>query len=288
MRAVHLLRHEHRIIKLCCVLNVNRSSYYKHYSKAPCQREKDNQIYRQKIAELHANYKQRFGVKKLKIKLASEYGIKISEGRIYRLIKHMQLPPMFSSRPVFKRSQKRTTESLKNELNQQFSPKAPNLVWVSDITYIRVGKKFCYLCVIMDLYSRKVIAWSLKTSMQQDLVIEPLKSAIRLRNPKLGLIFHTDRGSQYTCSETRRILDEAQIVPSFSNKGYPYDNAVMESFFKHLKRECTNRASYKDYSQLLLSLTEYIASFYNRKRPHSHNNNLSPEEKESLFFETAK
>lgn len=277
------MRHEHHIAVLCRVLRVNRSTYYKHYSGFISPRELENQGIRKAIVTLHGQYHQRLGVRKMRRCLAREYGIEISEGRVYRLLKALNLPPIAGKKPRFIPPSNRA-EALGNPLNQQFSPQAPNLVWVSDITYIPTGKRFSFLCVIMDLFARRVVSWKVMAGMKAELVAQALSNAIRARHPGPGMIFHSDQGSQYTSRTTRQILDQHQITPSYSRKGYPYDNAVMESFFKHLKRECISRSSYSCIDTLRLALTEYIDAFYNRQRPHTHNLGMTPVEKEELFM----
>ena len=171
-----------------------------------------------------------------------------------------------------------------NHLHQQFNQNAPNLVWVSDITYIRVGSKWYYLCVILDLFSRKVIAWNISGKSDAKLVIDTFKKAYSARKCPSGLMFHSDRGSQYTATSFRQLLDSLDVVQSFSKKGYPFDNAVCECFFKYLKKVETCRRSYSSLDQLNLSLFEYIEGFYSSIRPHSSLAYLTPVQKEAIYF----
>ena len=119
-----------------------------------------------------------------------------------------------------------------NHLQQNFNQKAPNLVWVSDITYIKAGGIWYYLCIVMDLYSRKVISWHISSKANVELVITAFKKAYEKRNTPYGLMFHSDRGSQYTAFTFRQLLDSLNVVQSFSKKGYPFDNACCECFFQ--------------------------------------------------------
>ena len=197
-------------------------------------------------------------------------------------MKSMQLPKMSTVKPVSTFVQ--DNEIKTNHLEQKFEQKAPNLVWVSDITYLKVAGKWYYLCIIIDLYSRKVIAWDISAKPDTDLVISVFNKAYTKRNISDGLMFHSDRGTQYTAFKFRKLLDELNVVQSFSKKGYPFDNAVAESFFKYLKKEETNRRTFSSLSELKLSIFEYIEGFYNSKRPHSSLGDLTPNEKESLFY----
>lgn len=171
-----------------------------------------------------------------------------------------------------------------NHLKQEFYPGNPNKVWCSDFTYIKVGSHFYYLCVVMDLFSRKVISWHLSNRHDENLVIEALRKAIRCRKINYGLMFHSDRGAEYTSANFRRLLDSMNIIQSFSKKGYPYDNACMESFFKYLKQEKTNRRVYYTQEELYFDIFNYIEGFYNNKRPHGTLGNYTPNEYEERYY----
>ena len=248
----------------------------------------ENQKIRSLILTLYSKSKQRLGTKKICYLLGAEYGIHISEGRVYRLIKTMDLPKKSTDKPKLKSCKNERTDNLQNKIKQNFRTDEPNLVWVSDITYIKVNGHFMYLCVIIDLFSRKVISYLLKNKIDTQLVIETFKKAYRIRNFPKNLIFHSDRGSQYTSGDFRKLLDKYNVIQSFSAKGYPYDNAVIESFFKYLKLEEINRKTFYTKKELELSLFEYIEGFYNSIRPHSANNMLSPNQKEKLYIENLK
>lgn len=223
------------------------------------------------------------GAYKIRQRLIVECNKKISVGRVYRLMKSMNLPKMSTAKPV-STYVKPETETCENHLKQKFNPDKPNLIWVSDITYVKVATGFCYVCVIIDLFSRKVIAYKTSHKIDTKLVRDTFFLAYSKRNQPKGVMFHSDRGVQYTSKDFRKILDDAEFVQSFSAKGHPYDNAVAESFFKYLKKEELNRRTFNTINVLNLSLFEYIEGFYNKNRPHSANNFLSPNEKENLFL----
>jgi putative transposase len=197
-------------------------------------------------------------------------------------MKSMQLPKMSSIKPKAVFSSNTADSDCPNHLKQNFNPSAPNQVWVSDITYIRVGNRFCFLCIVIDLFARKVIAYRLSSKMNVQLTIDTFQAAWNIRGKPSGLLFHSDRGCQYTAKEFRKLIDSHDVVQSFSAKGHPYDNAVAESFFKFLKLEETNRKSYSSLNELQLSLFSYI-HFYNTLRPHGSNAYLTPDEKEIAF-----
>lgn len=197
-------------------------------------------------------------------------------------MKSMQLPKMSSIKPKAVFSSNTADSDCPNHLKQNFNPSAPNQVWVSDITYIRVGNRFCFLCIVIDLFARKVIAYRLSSKMNVQLTIDTFQAAWNIRGKPSGLLFHSDRGCQYTAKEFRKLLDSHDVVQSFSAKGHPYDNAVAESFFKFLKLEETIRKSYSSLNELQLSLFSYI-HFYNTLRPHGSNAYLTPDDKEIAF-----
>jgi putative transposase len=283
LKAIHLLKFEHSIKTLCRVLNVNRSTYYKHFNKKDSNRTLENQILRTQILYIYSHSKKRLGAYKIRQRLIVEYDNKASVCRVYRLMKSMLLPKMSTSKPI---STNLKTDEFEctNLLKQNFNPTKPNLVWVSDITYVKVASHFCYLCVIIDLFSRKVISYKTSSKIDTKLVLDTFYLAYSKRNCPTGVMFHSDRGSQYTSKEFRKALDNLDFVQSFSAKGHPYDNAVAESFFKYLKKEELNRRYFHSIQQLNISLFEYIEGFYNSRRPHSFNQFLSPDEKENLFF----
>ena len=171
-----------------------------------------------------------------------------------------------------------------NHLKQNFNPKVPNIVWASDFTYIKAGGKWHYLCIIMDLFSRKIIAWNISTKADGALVKSTFQKAYESRNFPKGLMFHSDRGTQCTAVAFRKFLDTVGVVQSFSKKGYPFDNACCESFFKYLKKEECNRRIYQKTNELKLSLFQYIDGFYNPKRPHGSLGLMRPNEKERDYY----
>ena len=272
---------------MCKVLRVNRSTYYKHFSAEPSPRIKENQYIASLILHIYADYNKRLGAYKITYVLQRDYGINISVGRVYRLMKQLQLPKMSTDKPAV-RSNSFDTEACCNHLQQKFNQKAPNLVWVSDITYIKAGGIWYYLCIVMDLFSRKVISWHISSKANVELVITAFKKAYEKRNTPHGLMFHSDRGSQYTAFSFRQLLDSLNVVQSFSKKGYPFDNACCECFFKYLKKEETNRKCYHSLTELQLSVFEYIEGYYNTKRPHGTLNMLTPNEAEALYWEQTK
>ena len=174
------------------------------------------------------------------------------------------------------------SSSLKNILNEQFNPEHPNAVWCSDITYIWTDEGFVYLTSIMDLYSRKIIAWTLSKTLEAVHVADTVCKAMRQRNVTAPLVIHSDRGSQYVSDAYKQVT--SSMILSYLNKGYPYDNACIESFHSLIKREWLNRFKIKNYEHANKLVFEYIDAFYNTIRIHSHYDYSSPCDFEDLYF----
>ena len=156
-----------------------------------------------------------------------------------------------------------------NLLNQEFAVDRPNTVWVGDITYLWTAEGWLYLAVVLDLFSRRIVGWSIQNTMTTDLVESALNMAIKRRHPSAGLIFHSDRGSQYASHSYQQWLKKYQIIPSMSRRGNCYDNAVCERFFRSLKQERTEYQGYWTRQQARMDVIQYIEWFYNSKRLHS-------------------
>lgn len=169
----------------------------------------------------------------------------------------------------------------RNLVNQNFEVKKPNRIWASDITQFRTGSGWLYLAVVMDLYSRRIIGWSMKTTLREELVIDALDMAIQARNEKTPLIHHSDQGSQYSSRGFLARLSEHRIQSSMNQRGSCYDNAVVESFFKTLKAELVRTVRFDRVEDARSKLFEFIEVFYNRKRLHSSLGYKSPVEYEA-------
>ena len=181
-----------------------------------------------------------------------------------------------------------------NKLAQNFTAERANQKWCTDFTYLFLKNgEVRYDCSILDLYDRSIIASITDRHITSELAIrtlqkaldsQPLRDAIQLRGVSKGILFHTDRGSQFTSSDFRKVIDSFHLIQSFSANGHPYHNAVMECFFKYLKKEELYRRHFQSVEQLKLSLVSYFAGLYNPLRPHSHNNGLSPNHMEDRYF----
>jgi len=266
---------EFPVAAMCRFLSVSRSAYYDWLEHSPTAFEKEDAELIEIIKDLFKNSRENYGTRRLKKDLRKK-GWHISRRRIARLMR------MASLACKTKRKFKATTDSkhglpvAPNLLDRQFSAAQPNQKYVGDITYIHTQEGWLYLAVVIDLYSRQVVGWSMSECMQAKLVNDALVMALWQRKPGKGLIWHTDRGSQYASASHRALLNEHGIIQSMSRKGNCWDNAVAESFFHTLKTELIHHQRYPTRAEAKQDIFEYIEVFYNRERFHSANNYLSP------------
>lgn len=260
---------------MCEMLGVVRSAYYAWKISPQSTRDIDDIRLTELIKKSFDESRQTYGRQRIKDDL-NEWGEIISKRRIGKLMDRAGL--WCKTRKKFKA----TTNSKHNEkispnvLNREFKVDKTNTVWVGDITYIWTNEGWFYLATVIDLYSRKIVGWSMADTMKTKLVNDALQMAIWQRKPPKGLVWHTDRGSQYASKSHRALLKTHKIEQSMSRKGDCWDNAVAESFFHTLKTELVYHERYKTKEQARSSIFEYIEVFYNRKRRHSANGSMSP------------
>jgi len=257
------------LAELAWALDVSRSGYYR-WLKAP--ESKRAQAARQLIAHIrriHGKSRKSYGSPRVFHKLRQE-GVKTSENRVARLMQAAGIKAC--SKRAFR---PRTTDSnhphpiAPNQLKTSPAPTAPNQVWVADITYIWTREGWIYLAAVMDLFSRKIVGWSLAQTMETALVKEALQRALASRQPTAGLLHHSDRGSQYASSSFRTLLHSWQIKPSMSGAACCYDNAARESFWSTLKTEIPSPAPFENIQTARRAIFDYIETFYNPQRLHS-------------------
>jgi transposase InsO family protein len=221
--------------------------------------------------------KQTYGTRRIKKQLEQDSGLVLSRRRIGRIMKKESLNTRNK-----RRFRVQTTDSnhkymiSPNRLQQDFYASQPDTIYVGDITYIPTAEGWLYLATVIDLFSRKIVGWSMAENMTTKLVNDAFSMAILMRKPKEGLIWHTDRGSQYASGSHRELLQKHSVLQSMSRRGNCYDNAVAESFFHSLKTELTHHYKFETRSQANQIIFEYIEVWYNRKRLHSSNNYMSP------------
>lgn len=266
--------------QVCRSLCIRKSNLYYRTFRRPevTVYEKHNQELLPVIQEICDRSIQRPGSENIRQQLMGQ-GFTVSKHKVLELLHEIAL------QPPSKRECTNTNwqSSDANLLARQFSPRAPNMAWVSDITEFKTDIGTCYLCTILDLFARRVIGARLSLHKDTSLVLLTFRDAFEVRGHPASLLFHSDRGSQYTAHEFRNRLLSCGVKQSFSAPGVPYDNAPMESFFASLKVEETHRYRYANISDLTASLRDYI-SFYNEKRPHSSIGNLTPVQAENNYY----
>jgi putative transposase len=274
--------HDFSVEHMCLVLGVGRSGYYAWKQRPPSLRTQANQTL---LGEIHTEYddsRETYGSPRIHVALRRK-GIACGRHRVARLMRQEGLcaRPKHRAHPVTTRRQPGVIPA-PNLLNQNFTATAPNQKWVSDFTYIATGEGWLYLAVVLDLFSRKVIGWAMRDSMDTLLVETALRMALIARKPPAGLLHHSDQGSQYTSSAYLDCLNTTLARISMSRTGNCYDNAVAESFFSTLKTECVP-GPFLTHSQARTTLFEYMEVWYNRQRIHSTLGYHSPVDFEQLF-----
>lgn len=268
-----------RVKKMCNTLGVKRSGYYAWRKRTPSPRKQENQRLVEQIKKEYQKSRRTYGSPRIHAALQRS-GVTCGKHRVARLMRQNGIIALRSPkrRPVTTQRQAGALAA-PNLLRQDFSTSAPNLKWVSDITYIDTQEGWLYLASVLDLYSRMVVGWAMADHMETSLVDDALRMALARRHPAPGLIHHSDQGSQYTSfAYKQRLLDHHCLV-SMSGVGNCYDNATMESFFGTLKTECA-AVQFATHAQTRSAIFEYIEVWYNRQRLHSSLGYQSPLEYE--------
>ncbi len=270
---------------MCKIFKVDKSSYYCWVRSGSIVKKVDEKL-NELVEIIFMQSRQTYGTRRIKDKLLQRYGFIVSRRRIKNIMKDLSL-----SVKMKRRFRVNTTDSnhnlpiAPNVLNRNFSSFFPDTKYVGDITYIPTNEGWLYLATVIDLYSRKIVGWSMDDNMRTSLVNDALMMAIVKRNPSKGLLWHSDRGSQYASYEHKDLLQKHGIVQSMSRKGNCWDNAVAESFFHTLKTELIYHEIFETRAQANQAIFEYIEVFYNRQRMHSANGNLSPVEFEEKMLQ---
>lgn len=287
LRELAKLYGQYSVHALCEALCVSRGTFYNHIF-----RRKEVTAYNKRRVEMKEHIRvvfdeshQRFGANKISAVLSAQ-GISTSPKYVRELMQEMGLQSItqYSKRDYQK--EKRLAKK-QNVLQRQFQADEPNRVWVSDVTCFKIYDKYLYVCVILDLFSRKVVAYRVSPKNSTYLITSTFRQAYQKRNAPQSLMFHSDQGAQYTSMTFRKLLRMNKVVQSFSAPGQPHDNAVMESFFSFMKREEIYRTQYKSEQQFAKSVDNYI-EFYNTQRPHSTLNYKTPDQFEAIYEEKKK
>ena len=263
----------------CHLAELPKSTYYASQDRLESKRARRNRYLLVLIGEVFARSERLYGSRRVHAELR-KHNIQCGHNRVARLMK------LHGLAGVQRRAYRVTTDSehdhpiAPNRLCRDFRVPIPNRIYVADISYIPTDEGWLYLATEMDLFSHRIVGWSLSGRLTRELALSALRMAVGLRRPGPGLIHHSDQGVQYACSDFQRLLARHQMVPSMSRRGNPYDNAVAESFFRTLKVELIYRRRFRTRQEAKAAIVEYIELFYNRRRLHSSLGYLSPAEYE--------
>lgn len=276
----------HRVSRLCDVLAVSKSGFYDWLKREISDRSKQNQSLLKKIMVISKRSNECYGSPRVHAELQAA-GERVGKNRVAKLMRSARIQA--KTHQKFKwvqksRGQNNRQSDEENHLNRQFNASKPNEKWVSDTTQVKTRKGWLYLAMIMDLYSRRIIGWSMACRNTEKLALDALEMAISCRGNVKNVLLHSDQGVQYTSSAYRQLLKEQGIMYSISRKGNCWDNAPAESFFHTLKTELVMFEDYHTINEAKMSLFSYIESFYNRKRRHSTIGYKTPHEYEDMLL----
>jgi transposase InsO family protein len=268
---------------MCRMLEISRSGYYAWKKRALSKHDRDDITLSTKIKAIFDAHEGRYGVRRIHRALIRQ-GIKIAYKRVQRLMAKLGLVSVHPRpRKHLTTVQAAEPSDLPDLVGRKFTAVKPNLLWYGDITYVRTAAGWCYVASVVDAFSRKVVGWAVAEHMKTDLVIAALRMAIMHRRPPEGIIFHADRGSQYTSHDFVEFCKKNKIRNSVGRTGICYDNAAAESFWATLKKEYIHLHAFADLAQLRQGVFVYIESYYNRRRLHSTIGYVTPVEFEEQF-----
>lgn len=271
---------------MCEVLGVSPSGYYDWVEREPSiQLERKDNIMKEIERIFYDNYEV-YGSPRI-TKVLNNMGMIITERTVGRYMNEMGLRAVLKEKFVVTTDSKHDNKIHPNILDREFDTEAPDEAWATDITYIWTSQGWLYLAVVMDLFSRKIIAWHMDQFLKKELTTTALERALLFRNPSEELLHHSDRGVQYTSNEYIDLLTENSIQISMSRRGDCFDNACVESFFATLKKELVYRRKFETREEAKIEVWKYIARFYNEKRIHSTLGYLSPNDYERVYLEAS-
>ena len=271
-----------QVAVLCKDLEVSRSGYYAWEERVPSARSLEDGKLRVHISAVHERSRGLYGAPRIHAELRAS-GFRVSRKRVARLMGELGLASRRKRRFKATTDSKQTLPVAENVLDRKFEVDAPNVAWVTDITYVWTSEGWLYLAAILDLFSRRVVGFAMSERIDRQLALDALTAAIGRRLPNLGLVHHSDRGSQYASRDYQDALSDAGVVCSMSRKGNCWDSAVAESFFATLKSELVYLRQFATRQEAREAIFEFIERFYNRERRHSTLGYLSPVEFERKF-----
>lgn len=270
------------VAKMAYHLGITVSGYYAWRNRKPSSRAIERAALENKIKAVFKENGESYGSPRVHSRLVKK-GADCSVNTVAYIMRKLNLVAKAGRKFKVTTNSDHPMPPSPNLVNQQFCANTPDEKWFSDITYIRTEEGWIYLCVILDVFSRSIVGWSMSDRISRELVVSAFHMAYNDRKPKEGLIFHSDRGSQYASKELRTLFSKRNVLQSMSGRGNCYDNAVSESFFKTLKTEEVYWQKYKTKAEARISLFRYIEGFYNTRRIHSSLGYRSPKEFEMIY-----
>lgn len=276
---IEALEDSYPVSDLCAALDVSRAGFYSWRQRGPSERDHADAVLDEEIGALFARGRRTYGSPRLHRALRRS-GHACGRHRVARIMRRQELAGRVRGRRrPFTTDSDHEQPVAPNRLGQrEGAPEQPNEVWAADITYVPTDEGWLYLAGVLDLGSRRVVGWAMGESLETSLPMDALRMALSQRQPKAGLLHHSDRGCQYASEAYREYLSAWKITPSMSRRGNCYDNAAMESFWSTLKEELVHRRSFASRAEASGAIFDYIETFYNRERLHSALDFLSPVE----------
>ena len=272
------------VVVLCRLLAVSRSGFYAWQERGASRRRIDDERLAVRIVAIHKASGETYGSPRVHAELRAE-GVTVSRKRVARLMAELGLESRRKRRFKATTDSKHNLPVAENILDRKFEVDAPDVAWVTDITYVWTLEGWLYLAAILDLFSRRVVGFAMSARIDRELVLEALRAAAGRRVPNAGLMHHSDRGSQYASGDYQDALDDLDAICSMSRKGNCWDNAVAESFFATLKTELIYSRRFATRAEAREAIFDFIETFYNRRRRHSTLGYLSPVEFEMNFIQ---
>lgn len=265
-------------------MGVARSGYFKWRQQRPSRRAREDAKLTSLIEEIHEESDGTYGAPRIHVELREEHGVRVSRKRVARLMRASGIQGVHRRRRRRSKATKAQKERVYEDLVQrEFTADEPDRLWLADITQHETDEGWLYIAAVLDAYSKRIVGWSMASNMETELVVNAVEMAVSQRQPVLGLIHHSDQGSQYASLAFGHRLTEAGLVGSMGSRGDAFDNAAMESFWATLQTELLDRRQWATRTELKTAVFRFIEIFYNRKRRHSALGHISPDEYEKRY-----
>jgi putative transposase len=280
-------REKAKVRTACRVLGVSASGYHAWRRRPKCERALGDEVLSDIISRIHTESRRTYGAPRVHAELRLGSGIRVGRKRVARLMRQLGLAGAHRRRRPHTTIRGEVTSPVPDLVGRDFTADRPDKLWVADITYIRTDEGFLYLAVVLDACTRRIVGWSMRRTLETEIVTAALDMALARRGPVAGLVHHSDHGSQYTSFAFGHHCREAGIAPSMGAVGSAYDNAMAESFFASLECELLDRSHFETREQARVAVFDYLEAWYNPRRRHSALDYASPAEFERRFAQLA-